>query len=82
MNKSILATILAADVVLAVFCIIVCNWIGSDFRFAVDSPTDRTLWMLAVSVVAAVVAVIVLLRESKNSARENQASHHDSLHVH
>lgn len=82
MNKSILATVLAADAVLAVFAIIVCNWIGSDFRFAVDSPADKIIWMLAVSVVAAVVALIVLLREPKNSTRENQASDHTSLHVH
>lgn len=82
MNKSILATVLTADIVLAVFAIIVCNWIGSDFRFAVDSPADKIMWMLAVSVVAAVVALIVLLREPENSTRENQASDHASLHVH
>lgn len=82
MNKSILATVLAADVVLVTFCLIVCNWLGSDFRFAINSPADRIIWMLVVSVVAAVVALTVLLRESKKSARENDEANHTSLHVH
>lgn len=84
MNKSLLATVLAADVVLALFAIVICNWIGSDFRFALDSPADKIIWMMVVGVVAAVVAVILLRRESKNPDQENHGptSNHTSLHVH
>jgi len=75
MGKATITTILAGDVLLAIFCIIVCNWVGSDVsHVSIDSPTDKIIWMLVVSVVVTVIALRMLLRESKGSTREDRGS--------
>lgn len=64
MNKALTLSIIAGDVLLIIFAIVVCDFVSSDIsRFVVGSPTDRLLWMLAVVVVAPIIAVMTLRRD-------------------
>ena len=66
MNKIISLAFLAGGIVLIVYGISASDSIGSGFsRLFTGSPTDKTLWLLIGGVVAAVIGLGGLFRESK-----------------
>jgi divalent metal cation (Fe/Co/Zn/Cd) transporter len=67
MNKILSLAALAAGIILIVFGINSSNSIGSSFsRFFTGSPTDKSVWMLIVGVVLAVVGVASVFRRGES----------------
>ncbi len=67
MNKIISLALLVGGVVLLVLGAIATNSFQSDVsRFFTGSPTDKAVWMLIAGSVAAVVGLMLTLRDSKS----------------
>ena len=65
-NKLIGLVLLAAGVVLIVMGINAGNSLSSDVsRAFTGSPTDKTIWMLVVGGVAAVIGLVLTLRRTR-----------------
>ena len=67
MNKILSLALLAGGIVLIIYGINASNSIGSSFsRLFTGSPTDKSIWLLIVGVVAALVGAGGLMRGSKS----------------
>jgi amino acid permease len=63
MNKLIFLVLLVGGIVLIVYGVIAADSLGSDLsRFFTGSPTDKTIWLLIVGALAAIVGAGGLLR--------------------
>lgn len=66
MNKPLSLALLAVGVVLLIYGISAADSISSSFsRFFTGSPTEKTVWLLAGGIVAAVAGLFGLMRASK-----------------
>ena len=67
MNKILSLALLAGGVALIIYGINASHSIGSDFsRLFTGSPTDKSIWLLIVGGVAALVGAGGLMRGSKS----------------
>ena len=67
MNKILSLALLVGGIVLIIYGINASNSIGSDFsRLFTGSPTDKSIWLLIVGVVAALVGAGGLMRGSRS----------------
>jgi hypothetical protein len=68
MNRALSFALLAGGIVLIVLGINASNALSSDIsRFFTGSPTDKSIWLLAGGVVAAVVGLMGLTRLLKRN---------------
>ena len=68
MNKILFLALLVGGVALFVYGISASNSVGSDFpRFVAVSPTDRSIWLPILGIVAAVIGGGGLMRQSRLS---------------
>lgn len=67
MNKILSLALLVGGIVLIIYGINASNSIGSDFsRLFTGSPTDKSIWLLVVGIVASLVGAAGLLRSSRS----------------
>jgi amino acid permease len=63
MNKTISLAILAGGIVLVIYGVAASKSFSSDIsRFFTGSPTDKTIWLLVVGIVAIIIGLAGLLR--------------------
>jgi Co/Zn/Cd efflux system component len=68
MNRAVSLAILAGGILLTVYGVAASKSFSSDIsRFFTGSPTDKAIWMLVGGVVAIVIGLVGLLRESKGN---------------
>ena len=68
MNRTLSFALLAGGIVLIVFGVNASNALSSDIsRFFTGSPTDKSIWLLVVGVVASVVGLMGLTRLLKRN---------------
>ncbi len=71
MNKTISLALIVIGVVLIVFGVIAMDSFSSDVsRFFTGTPTDKSVWMLIVGVVAAVVGLSGITFFGSHSAKD------------
>jgi Co/Zn/Cd efflux system component len=63
MNKALSLAILAGGIVLVIYGVAASKSFSSDIsRFFTCSPTDKTIWLLVVGIVAIIIGLAGLLR--------------------
>ena len=68
MNKLVSFAVLVGGVGLLIFGISATNAFGSDVsRSFTEPPADKAVWTLAVGIVATVVGLALMLRDSKQA---------------
>jgi divalent metal cation (Fe/Co/Zn/Cd) transporter len=63
MNKALSLAILAGGIILVIYGVAASKSFSSDIsRFFTGSPTDKTIWLLVVGIVAIIIGLAGLLR--------------------
>lgn len=67
MNKLISLALLVGGIVLIIYGAAASDSLGSSFsRFFTGNPTDKTMWLLIGGIVAVVIGLVGVLRDSKS----------------